>query len=60
MQNAGTRFDNDSTHKKKATFNVQPAYAESFGVARAHLSRRREAKEERPTLNEDSELNVES
>jgi len=31
--------------------NVQPAYAESFGVASAHLSRRREAKEERPILN---------
>jgi hypothetical protein len=34
--------------------NVQPAYAESFGVASAHLSRRkspRRPKEERPTPN---------
>jgi hypothetical protein len=33
------------------TANAQPAYAESFGVASAHSSRRSEAKEERPTLN---------
>jgi hypothetical protein len=31
--------------------NAQPAYAESFGVASAHLSRRIAAKEERPTSN---------
>jgi hypothetical protein len=31
--------------------NVEPAYAEGFGVAGAHLSPRSEAKEERPTPN---------
>jgi len=31
------------------TPNLQPAYAEGFGVAGAHLSRWSEAKEERPT-----------
>jgi hypothetical protein len=36
---------------EEETLNVQPAYAESFGVASAHLSRRSEAKEERPTPN---------
>jgi hypothetical protein len=35
--------------KKEA--NAQPAYAESFGVASAHSSRRSEAKEERPMPN---------
>jgi hypothetical protein len=31
--------------------NAQPAYAEGFGVAGAHMSRRSEAKEERRTSN---------
>jgi hypothetical protein len=31
--------------------NTQPAYAEGFGAAGAHMSRRSEAKEERRTSN---------
>ena len=44
----------------KQTLNAQPAYAEGFGVAGAHLSRRSES--EGGTLNAElnlSELNVE-
>src|SRR5438132_7304924 len=35
--------------------SVQPAYAESFGVASAHLSRRSAAKAEHPTIKLNSE-----
>src|SRR5439155_25670064 len=36
--------------------SVQPAYAESFGVASAHLSRRSAAKAEHPTIRFNSEV----
>src|SRR5207253_3446743 len=38
-----------TTLHRKEKENAQPAFAEGFGVAGAHLSRRSEAKEEHPT-----------